>query len=152
MSPTTDDTDKRYTPQMMTTNRRKGPEHYTDNVWHVSKAVSLSTLGGFVLIMGGGLMTFNEGITEIRGEVTANETAAMAMEERHTTRMAAIEVLIATVSNATEDRITRETVLEMFASRDIQIKNLSDQLSLMRADLQQTKNVVDKIYREMAKK
>jgi len=106
-------------PQKLAADRRKNNIKYTDATWHMSKAVSLSTMFGIAIVLIGGLF----GAAEILGRVTTMETQLQI---------------------ATDDRIHRTTVLEMFKSRDIQIEHLAEKIDGLSKEIEKTNTKIER--------
>lgn len=122
-------------------------EHYTDAHWHVSKAVSLSTLIAIFMLFAGGFLAFRDGIADINAAIAADQVAIKTMDEKHNTRMDRLEELIAVTS---QDRISRTETIQMLDLRDEQIKNLSKSMDLMRKEHQLTNKILSSIAVDLA--
>jgi len=120
--------------------------HYTDAHWHISKAISAGTLIALALAMATSFVTFRDGVQEIKNLVGANSTK---IEQVSKNSNGQIKSLNGKLDASTHDRITRETVLEMFKLRDVQIKNLADQMRQMQQQQAETNKLLTNIYREM---
>ena len=132
---------EQFVPQMKVhPERRKSTEdgrYYTDAHWHPSKSISLSNIAGFLTIFIGGYLAYTNTVERIN-TVVSNTSKDVAVLEN-------------IVAEANKDKIHATTVLEMFRSRDIQIKNLADKMSAMEIQQGETNRLLTAIYREMPK-
>jgi hypothetical protein len=131
-----------FVPQMkVNPERRKGNQdgnYYTDAHWHPSKSISLSNIIGFLAIFVAGYIAYSD--TSSRLEAVVTDTTKD------------VAVLSNIVAEANKDKIHASTVLEMFRTRDVQIKNLADKMSAMELQQGETNRLLTSIYREMPKR
>ena len=143
----------KFVPQMKASHDRRSTddtnEHYTDAHWHPSKSVSIANIIGFISILLVGYIAYDDTIDKL---TLASETATRELAVLENGYNLQIDALRSNMEEATKDRIHASTVLEMFRTRDIQIKNLADKMSAMEARQEETNRLLTSIYREMPKK
>jgi hypothetical protein len=133
--------EEEFVPQMkVRPDRRQGSEagdYYTDAHWHPSKSVSISNILGFIGIFVAGYIAYSDTSSKLE-EVVTDTTKDVA-------------VLRNIVDEANRDKIHASTVLEMFRTRDVQIKNLAEKMAAMETRQAETNRLLTSIYREMPK-
>jgi len=95
--------------------------------WHLSKGVSISTIGTLIAAIALGSMAFantQNKITELQKDVTT----------------------------ATDQHISKESVGQMLANRDIKIQIVSDDVKDLKDEVKENQKLLQQILREMPRK
>jgi len=139
-------------PQMYTNNDRRSSDNedvkYTDARWHSSKSVSITNTLGFLTLFIGGYWAYDETIDRMDIAQSESNRRISVIETTHEVRL---KQMAEKLDGATKDRIHATTVLEMFKTRDIQIKNLAEKMAAMEVRQGETNRLLTAIYREMPK-
>ena len=114
--------------------RSSGNSHYyTDAHWHGSKAVSITNLVGFLVIIVGGT-----------GAYYSNTAMLTSFIETNKAEIRTINLRLDTLELTSASAIPPSTLMEKFKSEDEKIDHISEQVDEVKIALRNNREAVDK--------